>query len=329
MLSSIEDAQLITFGGDAAAVKGWRRAAEGFKPIVHWAEKFGGKVNRMRDAELADVDNNNAIDIVIGTEDQGVINYLKRNPAKLTEWQLAKVDRLRNTLIDEIEVGDVNRDGALEIYALPREAKPGKRGEGPGRVLRYVPSQQEKATVVADLGERHAREIMVHDVDGDGADELYVALEALSKGTGEDAELVDGVQILRFDANTPPTEGVAVAHMPDLMCRALTAGDVDGDGHRELFASCARTGVWMIKHGGIIGQAWSVQQIDKQSTGDQQAALAADIDGDGRDELYAAADDQGEVRRYTWEGNKISRDVIVKRPDDSNVATYAITQVGR
>ena len=31
--------------------------------------------------------------------------------------------------------------------------------------------------MVADLGDRHAKEILVGDVDGDGTDELYVSVE--------------------------------------------------------------------------------------------------------------------------------------------------------
>ena len=43
--------------------------------------------------------------------------------------------------------------------------------------MRYVPAKGEGRFVVADLGLRHAKEILVDDVDGDGRDELYVAVE--------------------------------------------------------------------------------------------------------------------------------------------------------
>ena len=58
--------------------------------------------------------------------------------------------------------------------------------------MRYVPSAEGAArrrTVVADLGTRHAKEILVEDVDGDGKDELYVAVEALMAGEGSDQRI--------------------------------------------------------------------------------------------------------------------------------------------
>jgi YD repeat-containing protein len=56
-----------------------------------------------------------------------------------------------------------------------------------------------------------------------------------------------------------------------------------------------------------------VTSIDKQSGGFEHAALLADLDGDGRDELYVASDDHGEVRRYTWDGAGFSRETIYER----------------
>lgn len=46
---------VVTFGGMAAAVKLWRRGAQGFSSQVLWQEDFGGEFSRMRDAEIADV----------------------------------------------------------------------------------------------------------------------------------------------------------------------------------------------------------------------------------------------------------------------------------
>ena len=54
-----------------------------------------------------------------------------------------------------------------------------------GAVVRYVPATGEGPVVVAGLGTRHAKEILVADVDGDGRDELYVSVEAVSGGQVE------------------------------------------------------------------------------------------------------------------------------------------------
>ena len=103
----------------------------------------------------------------------------------------------------EIEIGDLDRDGKPEVYATPSEPNRLEAGASQaGHVVRYVPAAGKKREVVADLGERHAKEILAGDVDGDGTDELYVSVE----GDVNDAkQLVHKVEIRRYDAGTPPT----------------------------------------------------------------------------------------------------------------------------
>ena len=329
LLSSIESPQLLTLGGTKAAIKGWRGSADGFKPTTYWREAFGGKFDRMRDAEIGDVDADNQVDIVVGTHDQGVVAYLKRKKDKPGEWTVEKLDRQKNTFIHEIELGDLNRDGVLEIYATPSDPNRLDTGAQPGRVVRYSPKNKEKRVVVADLGKRHAKEILAQDVDGDGIDELYVAVEALTKGEKDDVQIVEPIEILRYDADTKPGEGKFVAQIPDRYCRCLTAGDLDGDRKKELFATCFKTGVWLLKPGSEKDVPWSVQSIDTKSSGFEQAALATDLDGDGTDELYVAADDQGEVRQYVWRDGKYQRETLLKREGTATVWTWNITSVGQ
>ena len=77
----------------------------------------------------------------------------------------------------------------------------------PGKVTRYVPNKDEGRTVAADLGMRHAKEILVDDVDGDGRDELYVAVEAKMEGQKPNVRIAEPVEVRRFDADTDPTAG--------------------------------------------------------------------------------------------------------------------------
>ena len=329
LLSSIEPPQLITLGGSKAAVKGWRGSPEGFKPTTYWREAFGGKLDRMRDAEIGDVDADNQVDIVVGTHDQGVLAYLKRKQDKPGEWTVEKLDRQKNISIEEIELGDLDRDGVLEIYATPTEPNRLATSAQPGRVVRYSVKSKEKRVVVADLGKRHAKEILVQDVDGDGADELYVAVEALTQGEKDNVQIVEPIDILRFDADTKPGEGKLIAQIPDRYCRCLTAGDLDGDRRKELYATCFRTGVWLLRPDHERDAPWSVQSLDTKSSGFEQAALATDLDGDGTDELYVAADDQGEVRQYFWRDGKYGRETLLKREDKATYWTWNITAVGQ
>ena len=102
-----------------------------------------------------------------------------------------------------------------------------------------------------------------------------------------------------------------IATLPDRQCRFLSAGDVDGDGKPELIAAAYKSGLWMIKP---KGQEWAIELIDKDSGGYEHATVLADMDGDGVLEIYAAADDQQQLRRYRWTGEKFERTDLFTLP---------------
>jgi len=312
--------KLVTLGGMKAKVSLWTRSGSGFTGETLWTEAFGGKFDRMRDAEVGDVDGDGQLDIAVGTHDQGVVAYLTRKAGD--KFEVERLDREKDTFIHEIELGDLNGDGAIEIYATPSEPNRLDAGAQSGLVVRYVPKQKQGRTVVADLGKRHAKEILVKDVDGDGKDELYVAVEALTSGDRDNVKIVEPVEIRRYDANTPKDKGVVVARIDDRYCRFLTAGDVDGDGKKELVAAAFRSGVWLMRPGTKEKPEWSIENIETASSGFEHAALLTDLDEDGKDELYVAADDQGELRRYVWRDGKPVRDTILKRDNPRETWTW-------
>jgi hypothetical protein len=299
---------ILTFAGMDAAVKLWRKKDGKLAAETLWTEKFGGKWDRMRDGEVADVYGDGKQTIIVATHDQGVVAALR--PTDGGGFDVVKLGARPDTFVHEIELGDLNSDGVIEVYATPSEPNRLDGTEQHGEVWRFVPKDEKGPEVVADLGNRHAKEILVDDVDGDGKDELYVAVEALTKGKGEDIELVEPVEIRRYDADTPPDAGEVVATLPDRLCRFLTAGDVDGDGKKEMVAAAYRSGVWMLRSPAEPGGEWTKEQIDAESSGFEHAAVLADLDGDGKDELYVAADEQGEIRRYVWENGKHRRETI-------------------
>ncbi len=313
--------RLLSLGGTAAIVKLWEPGAEGPKASVLWEKDFGGKFSRMRDAEVADLYGDGAASIAVATHDQGVVAILR--PAA-DGFAVEEIDREPDTFVHEVEVGDLDGDGVLEVYATPSE--PNKLDGSPqsGKVVRYVPARGEGRAVVADLGDRHAKEILVADVDGDGRDELYVSVEG---HVNEAKQLVHPVEILRFDADTPPGEGRVVSAIDDRLSRFLTAGDVEGDGQKELVAATFSKGIWLFRPVLDPDQPWPGELIDADSAGFEHAALLTDLDGDGRDELYVASDRHKEVRRYVWNGSGFDRETIYVRPDDRPIFTWNLTPV--
>lgn len=304
---------ILTLGGNAAAVKLWRRSASGWSAETLWSASFGGQHNRMRDAEIAGLGGAaGAKDIAVATHDQGVVATLTAEAAG--RLVVKEIDREKDTFVHEIEVGDLDGDGVAEVYATPSEPNRLDGTPQSGAVVRYVPAKGEGRVVVADLGDRHAKEVLVKDVDGDGRDELYVSVEAHTEGTGAQMKLKEPVEIRRYDAGTDPKARVVIASIPDRLCRFLTAGDIDGDGKKELVAAAFTSGLWLLRPGADPKGSWSSTSIDRASSGFEHAALLSDLDGDGRDELYVASDDQGEIRRYVWTGNGFAKETIHRRP---------------
>jgi hypothetical protein len=300
---------LLSVGGTAAALKLWR---PGQDPQTLWKADFGGRFSRLRDAEVADVMGDGVPTVVVATHDQGVVALVR--PDGKGGYSAKELDRAPNTVVHEIEVGDLDGDGVREIYATPSLPNRLDGTPQPGSVVRYVPARGEGRMVAADLGDRHAKEILVTDLDGDGKDELYVSVEAVSGGQ---------VEIRRYRAGTPAEGGETIAVLPDQLCRFLTAGDVDGDGRREIVAAAAKAGLWLLRP----GTPWQREKIAGDSSGFEHAALLADLDEDGRHELYVASDEQNEVRRYTWRDGAWAKDVLYRYEGKMPGFTWNMTAV--
>lgn len=308
--------------GDPGHLKFWTVGEDGLSAEILWAEHWEGKVSRMRDGEVADLYGDGRDSIAVATHDQGVVAVLRPGEAG---FEVTELDRKPDTFVHEIEVGDLDGDGTLEVYATPSEPNRLDGGAAQrGEVVRYVPATGEGRVVVADLGDRHAKEILVEDLDGDGRDELYVAVEG---HMGADKRLEDLVEIRRYDADTPADAGRVVATLRDRLTRFLTAGDVDGDGRKEVVAAAFSSGLWLLRPGSDPDAKWKATLIDRNSAGFEHAALLTDLDGDGVDELYVASDKHKEVRRYTWQRGKPIREVIYERPDARPIFTWNLMPV--
>jgi len=318
--------RILTGAGSEAILALWEKGPDGYSAEdteILWQKDFGGKFSRMRDVEVADVFGDGRQSIVVATHDQGVVAVV--SPVPGGGYEVQELDLEADIFVHEVETGDLDGDGVVEIYATPSEPNKLDGGEQSGRVTRYVPAKGEGRKVVADLGHRHAKEILVDDVDGDGRDELYVIVEGkIDKAT---KKLIEKVEVLRYDADTDPKEGQVVARFDDRLGRFLTSGDVDGDGQKEMVAALYSDGVWLMTPGETPDARWKTKRIDRNSGGFEHASIFADLDEDGVSELYVVSDKHGEVRRYVWVDGKPVREVIHKRTNGNSVFTWNIMPI--
>jgi len=304
---------LLTAGGTKAILKLWN--TDGSAEVL-WEADFGGKFSRMRDVEVGDIYGDGSQTVAVATHDQGVVATV--HPSEEGKWEITELDRNPDTIVHEVELGDLDGDGVLEIYATPSLPNKLDGTPQPGRVVRYVPAKDEGPTLVADLGDRHAKEILVGDVDGDGRDELYASREAVAGGQ---------VEILRFDEGSDPLQREIIATLPDTLCRFLTAGDLDGDGRKEMVAAAHKSGLWLLKPGEDPHASWTVTQIDADSGGFEHAALLCDLDNDGLDELYVADDKGKKINRYIFEDGEIKKEKLFSYPERLSGFTWNIMPV--
>jgi hypothetical protein len=314
---------LLTGGGSKAMLKLWRKQDGQLVAETLWEKDFGGRFSRMREMEIGDIDGNGTNAIAVATHDQGVVAVLRRQADG--SHAVEELDHEKDTFVHEIELGDVDGDGALEIYATPSEPNKLDGSHQSGHVVRYIPSKGEGRTVVADLGQRHAKEILVHDIDADGKDELYVIVEGQKNPDGPG--LLHRTEIWRYEADTPPTEGVVIADFDDRLGRFLTPSDLDGDGKKEMVVALFKAGVWWLRPGDDLNEKWSKKSIDRRSSSFEHAAMATDLDGDGLQELYVASDNDKALRRYVWNGRRMVKEEIYKRTDGRSVLTWNIMPI--
>jgi hypothetical protein len=240
-------------------------------------------------------------------------------------YEVEELDVEKDTFVHEVELGDVDGDGAMEIYATPSEPNRLDGSHQSGQVVRYVPSKGEGRVVVADLGDRHAKEILVHDIDGNGKDELYVMVEGQKNPDG--SGLLHRTEIWRYEADTPADQGVVIAELNDRLARFLAPTDLDGDGKKEIVASLFSKGVWWLRPGEDHTKPWKKKAIDRRSSSFEHATIALDLDGDGMQELYVASDNDGSIRRYAWNGRRLVKETIYERTDKRSILTWNIMPI--
>ena len=72
------------------------------------------------------------------------------------------------------------------------------------------------------------------------------------------------------------------------------------------------------------GSKWTVTQFDANSASFEHAIIAADIDADGKSELYVAADNQQELKRYDWNAETSTFDKKLIGKLQPSVFTWSI-----
>jgi hypothetical protein len=288
----------------------WRRDGGKWKPELLWSEFVGGKEQRYRDVEVGDVDHDGQDELVLVTHDRGAIYVMEQTENGLVAEEIHRTDE--RIFVHEAEIGDVDGDGKVEFFTTPSEPNRLDGHEQAGWVDMYrynADTKKYDRTVVAELTDRHAKEILVADYEGDGSAELYIALEA------EGTDKVVGISRYTWQDGKMTEE--FTHDLKGKMCRFLNLADTDGDGVMEIIASTRNAGIFKMWKDPESGE-WKDFKIKPfyVSSSFEHATVAFDWDGDGADDLFVAADDQEKIYRVTWNAEK-------KKYDHAKIGDWA------
>ena len=304
--------RLLTIGATDAHLKTWRWQEGRWTGRSHWSPRFGGAWDRLRDYELGDVDHDGVDELILATHDQGVIAVAE---VLGDAFHPVEIYRQKDTFIHEIEVGDIDGDQRLEFFATPSAPNSAKASQGGGVLMFRHASGAYTSEQIVQFPTRHAKEILVTDIDGDGVDELYVSLEAESKRSEGTLKVTQPLEIyqLKWTPGGKWSRRVVATLPGGVQARVMLAGDLRGTGKKSLIVTTMRDGVWELSPTGKAGP-WAQHQIDDNSSGFEHAAGLGDMDGDGAQELYVAADDQDELRVHRWREGRYQSEVIYTLP---------------
>ncbi len=290
---------LLTVGAEGANLKLWKHADGKWSAETLWTRKWGGKFNRLRDLEIGDVDHDGKDELVVATHDSGVVAVVDpgENGGKPT---VTEMDEKADTFVHEIEIADIDGDGKLEFFATPSDRNQASHSQAGGVVMYKHDGTKYVRSWVEHQEGTHAKEVLARDLDGDGKAELFSVLEAEVDPTDK-KKLKKPVEVRQYHLQPDGSfTHESIATIQDRQTRFLVPGDFDGDGKLELIAPALSTGLYYLTPPASGKGEWTVTLIDAESSGFEHAAYAADLEGDGSLELYVAADDQHELRRYTF-----------------------------
>ena len=280
--------------GKPGLLSHWKKSGDRWQVKRIWAGQWPGKLNRLRDLEIGDVDGDGLDEVVIGTHDYGAVVILD-GALDGTERGGRELAVEARRFVHEIELLDLDGDGVSEIVATRSEPNLSVRSQA-GTIERFrYDGQSYIQDTLWSSEETHVKEVLAADMDGDGRSELFAAVEAVRvEGTR-----TGPTQLIQLELDADGS--VSWRHLADLEdegLRFMVAEELDGESPKELILSPRETGLYVYRW--ESSGTGELQQFEMASGGFEHAIQTLDLDSDGRSELYVADAMTKRIVRYDW-----------------------------
>ena len=224
------------------------------------------------------LDGEHRIDLVAGAKNEGAqIGWFEspRDPRRLSEWKW-------HSLYDAgwvmtVRLHDVNADGDMDIVATDRTGP--RRGalwlENPGREV--SPTERWTEHRIGPVGDYEAMHNAIADLDGDGMDDVLVAVKA------------GPIRFHRRTGDAPARWETHEIEMPTQSGtgKSVKVSDIDLDGQLDLVVGCehateGKIGVfWLSYMGEPTDNQWAAHSISGPEGFIYDLIQLTDLDGDG------------------------------------------------
>ena len=311
---------ILTIGATRACLRIWRKKEGQWQSETLWNPSFGGKFDRLRDFEAADINGDGINEIAVATHDQGVVAVISWEDG---QWKATEICRNPDTFVHEIEFGDIDGDRILEIFTTPSRPNMLDGSIQPGSIdMWQLKNGTWKRQIVESFESRHVKEILCSPIEGEKNPVLFASLEGEHFGQTHKGDTTR-IRMYRFDQEK--ISHTDIASLPGKLCRFLTLGDTDGDGRKEVIASTRVSGIWKLipPSNRPFKKKWEKSMIAENTSGFEHATFLFDSDGDGKEEIYVASDDQKELRCYRFNGKDYSVHTLKRFTDD--IITFNLT----
>lgn len=244
--------------------------------LLHNIPLESGDSGSSNEAEVADLDNDGFSDIVVSTY-SGINVFFGDGSG--TNWVESSPPHAKRTEISGIGIGDLNKDGLLDIVGTPYQYSQDIEMYtlGARRTWRDIPFKE----VSGGFG------IKISDLDGDGNEDVIYGTvsQGMKAWLGQGSTPLTGFPCTEASAGLP-TEG---------QYDQLELGDVNGDGRPDLVAG-SNSGPLTHLYLNDLPEGWTEVLTGPQALevgGDSYGANFGDWDADGQLDIAACSWEDG------------------------------------